>query len=48
MNRVFYDQGLFFMPKAIQLKLIDWHYNNFLAVHFDIKKTRKFLVQKYF
>ena len=36
------------MPKAIQIVLISRHYDNALVNHFDIKKTRKLLAQKYF
>ena len=41
-------QGLFFILKAIRLKLISCHYNNPLAEHFGIKKTCKLLTQKYY
>ena len=32
------------MPKAICTELINCHYNNFLAGHFGIGKTREFLI----
>ena len=36
------------MPKAIWTKLITRHYDDPLAGHFVIKKTRKLLAWKYF
>ena len=36
------------MPKAIQTELISRHYNDTLADHFSIEKTRELLAQKYF
>ena len=35
-----------FEPKLIQNELIGYHYDNFLASHFDIKKTCELLTQK--
>ena len=46
-KRVLHHQGLLFVPKAIQTKLISRHHNNLLAGYFDIKKTYKLLAQKY-
>ena len=45
---VIYHQGLSFVPKTIRPELISHHYNNPLAGHFGIEKTRKLLAQKYF
>ena len=45
---VLYHQGLLFMPKAIQTKLINRHHNDFLAGHFGIEKTCELLAWKYF
>ena len=45
---VLYHKSLLFVPKAIQIELIRRHHNNLLDGHFGIKKTHKFLVQKYF
>ena len=39
-------QGLFFMPKAIKMKLISRHYNNLLEGYFNIKKPQKLLAKK--
>ena len=47
-NRVLYLSGLLFVAKAIQIELIGRHYDNFLAGHFGIEKTGKFLAWKYF
>ena len=45
---VLYYQGLFFVSKAIQTKLISRYHNDLLADHFGIKKTYELLAQKYF
>ena len=45
---VIYHQGLLFVPKAIQTKLISRYHNDSLAGHFGIKKTCELLAQKYF
>ena len=45
-NEVFYYQNLLFILKIIQTELISYHYNNFLASHFDIKKTCELLIWK--
>ena len=47
-NEIFYHQGLPFVLKAIWTELISRHHNNLLAGYFGIKKTRKFLAQKYY
>ena len=47
-NKMLHDQGLSFVLKAIQIKLISRHHNNPLAGHFSIKKTCKLLAWKYF
>ena len=44
---VLHQQGLLFIPKTIQTKLITRHHDDFLAGHFGIKKTCKLLAQKY-
>ena len=43
-----YHHGLLFVLKAIRIKLINRHQDNFLAGHFSIKKICKLLMQKYF
>lgn len=35
------------MPEAIRIEIISRNYNNFLANHFDIEKTRKMVACKY-
>ena len=47
-DKIFHYQGLPFVPKAIQTKLISHQHNDPLADHFGIKKTCKLLAQKYF
>ena len=42
-DEVLHHQGLLFVHKAIQIELINRHYNNPLAGHFGIEKTRKLL-----
>ena len=41
-------QGLLFVPEVIQTEFISRHYNNPLASHFDINKTRQLIGQKYY
>ena len=43
-----YYQGLLFILKAIQIELINRHYNNLLEGHFGIKKTFELLARKYY
>ena len=38
-NRVLHHKNLFFLLKAIQIKLISWYHNNLLRDHFDINKA---------
>ena len=45
-DEILHHQGLPFVPKAIQTKLISRYYNNLLAAHLSIK-TCKLLAQKY-
>ena len=47
-NNVLHHQGLSYIPEIIWTELISRHYNNLLAGHFGIKKTRKLLTQKYY
>ena len=47
-EQVLHHQGLPFVPKAIQTKLICCHHNDSLVSHFGIKKTCKLLARKYF
>ena len=46
-DEILHYQGLSFVPKAIQMELINRHHNNLLAGHFGIEKTCKLLAQKY-
>ena len=43
-----HHQGLPYVPEIIRTKLISRHYNDLLAGHFGIKKTCKFVAQKYY
>ena len=45
---VLHHQGLLFVPEIIQTKLISRHYNNLLAGHFGIDKTRELIGWKYY
>ena len=45
---VLHHQGLPFVPKAIRIELISRHYDDLLAGHFGIEKTRKLLARKYY
>ena len=47
-NGMLHQQGLFFVPKAIRMELINRHHDNPLAGHFGIEKTHKLLAWKYF
>lgn len=42
-----YYQGLLYVFEIIKIKIIGWYYNNFLARHFEIKKTRELGDQKF-
>ena len=45
---MFHYQDLPYILKLIYFKLINRYYNNFLASKFDIKKTKKLIVKKYY
>ena len=45
---VLHYQKLFFVPKAIQTEFINQHYNNSLAGHFNIDKTKDFVSWEYY
>ena len=47
-NEVLHYQGLPFVSKIIQTKLISQQYNNHLAVYFDVNKTRELIGWKYY
>ena len=47
-DEILHPQSLSFIPEAIQMELINRHYDNLLAGHFGIKKTWKLLAQKYY
>lgn len=46
MKKVFYYQGLPYVPEIISLELISRHHNNFLRGPFGIEKTRELIAQK--
>ena len=41
-------EGLFYIPKIIWLELISQYYNDPLASHFEIDKTRELISRKYY
>ena len=43
-----HHQSLYFVPEAIRRELISQHYDNPLAGHFGIEKTRELLAKKYY
>ena len=45
---VLHHQRLPFVSKIIQIELISCYYNNSLAGHFDINKTKKPIIRKYY
>ena len=45
---VLHYQGLPFVLEAIRIELISQHYNDLLARHFGINKTRELLGRKYY
>ena len=47
-DEILHYQGLLFIPKAIQTKLMSRHRDNCLAGHFSIKKLCKLLAWKYY
>lgn len=48
MKNIFYYQNLLYIFEIICYKIINSYYNNPLADHFGIKKTKKFIASKYF
>ena len=47
-NRVLHHQRLLFVPKTIRTELISHHYNDPLAGHFGINKTKELISRKYY
>ena len=47
-NGVLYHQGLSYISEIIWTELISRHYNNLLAGHVGIKKTRELVARKYY
>ncbi len=47
-EQVFHYQGLPYVPKVIYSELISKHYNDPLAGHFGIEKTRELIARKYY
>ena len=47
-DRVLHHQGLPFISKAIWIELISQHFNNLLAEHFGIDKTKDLVSRKYY
>ena len=45
---VLHHKGLAYVPEIIRTELISRHYNNPLAGHYGIKKTRELIAQKYY
>lgn len=45
---VFYYYSLAYIPEIICSQIISRHYNNSLADHFEIEKTRELGIRKYF
>ena len=45
---VLHYQGLLYIPKIIWTELISSYYDNLLAGHFGIKKTRELIARKYY
>lgn len=41
-------QNLSYISKIIYKELISQYYNNLLAYHFEIKKTKELVTQKYY
>ena len=48
LDGVLYHQGLPFVPEIIQTKLISWHYDDPLAEHFGIDKTKDLVSRIYY
>ena len=47
-DRILHHQGLLYVPEIIRTELISRHYDNPLAGHFSIKKTRELVTRKYY
>ena len=47
-NGVLHHQALFYVLEIIRAELISRHYDDLLASHFGIKKTRELVAQKYY
>ena len=47
-EQMLYYQDLLYIPKVIRSELISRHYNDPLAGHFGIEKTRKLIARKYY
>ena len=45
---ILHHQGLLYVPEIIQTELIIRHYNDPLADHFGIEKTRELVTRKYY
>ena len=48
LDGILYHQGLPFVPKAIWTEIISRHYDNPLAGHFGIDKTKDLIGRKYY
>lgn len=47
-DNILNHQGLPCLPEIIQTKIINRHYNNFLADQFGIEKTQELITRKYY
>ena len=47
-EQVFYYQDLPYVQKVSYLELISRYYDNLLTGHFDIEKTWKLIIRKYY
>ncbi len=47
-KQVLHYQGLLYVPKVIRSELISRHYDDSLAGHFGIEKTRELIARKYY
>ena len=47
-DRILHHQKLPFIPKTIQIELISWYHDDFLAGHFGIDKTKELVSRKYY
>ena len=47
-NEILHHQGLLYVLKIIRTELISRHYDDLLAGHFSIKKTRELVARKYY